>query len=522
MQDSHHSTYDSIPYTQRPFPSTHPGRLATVGTLLGLDPPDVRRCRVLEIGCGRGGNIVPMAEQLPNSTFLGIDLSAVQVREAQQWVENLGFKNVEVRTWNIEEIDLSFGSFDYILCHGVYSWVPPSVQQAILRVCSENLSPNGIAYVSFNTRPGWNTRGSIRDMISYHTQRFETPQNKIVAARELLAMLQMHLSEAETQQQHLKKELALLKGMPDSYLFHEYLETHNEPIYFHEFVDRLKSSGLQYLADSDLGAAFQWNRSPGVVESMERLACDDIEVEQYSDFLNNRMFRQSLICHASHTVNRQFNPLVIPQLYVESFLVPLDLKSQAEESGGQPNFVHRRTGKAIRRDPLDSLFRIAFDILAEFGNAGCKFSELMSRITSRTDGSNWSADSRLHQERLLANELMRDYLAGNVAFHTTPANYAHTVSLKPSASRVAKSQIADGKSDGDTVTTLTHHEVRLSRLDRFVLCQLDGTKTIAELAKGVESAIAQGDLESLDPTQPAIECLKRALVNLVRMALLVS
>src|SRR5262245_33479507 len=97
------TSYDIFPYESHPFAQTHPDRLATVATLLGLKPPPVAKCRVLEIGCSDGGNLIPMAVELPGSTFLGIDLSAREIEDGQAMLDKLGLPNIELRRMGIEE-----------------------------------------------------------------------------------------------------------------------------------------------------------------------------------------------------------------------------------------------------------------------------------------------------------------------------------------------------------------------------------------------------------------------------------
>src|SRR5262245_46505716 len=125
MPDAGPTSYDTVPYESHPFAQSHPDRLATVATLLGLKPPPVARCRVLELGCASGGNLIPMAVGLPGSTFVGVELSRRQAEAGQRVIEALGLKNVELRHLSILDVDDDFGRFDYVVCHGVYSWVPP-------------------------------------------------------------------------------------------------------------------------------------------------------------------------------------------------------------------------------------------------------------------------------------------------------------------------------------------------------------------------------------------------------------
>src|SRR5262245_8757143 len=161
------TSYDVVPYESNVFSQSHPDRLATIATLLGMRPAPVTDCRVLELGCASGGNVIPMAVSLPGSRFVGIDLSSRQIEMGRRTVESLALTNLDLKQFDIRNLTKDVGQFDYIICHGVFSWVPREVQDKILEVCAQNLSPRGVAYVSYNTYPGWHMRGLIRDMMLY-------------------------------------------------------------------------------------------------------------------------------------------------------------------------------------------------------------------------------------------------------------------------------------------------------------------------------------------------------------------
>ena len=156
------STYDEVPYEGYPVPHSHPDRLKTIAKLFGLESPEVETARILELGCGTGANIIPMAEQFPGARFVGVDLSERQIADGTDVIEKVGLENIRLDHGSILNVDAKHGEFDYIICHGVYSWVPRDVQDHILKVCGENLSPNGVAYVSYNTYPGWHMRQMVR------------------------------------------------------------------------------------------------------------------------------------------------------------------------------------------------------------------------------------------------------------------------------------------------------------------------------------------------------------------------
>jgi SAM-dependent methyltransferase len=218
MSETQATSYDEVPYGNYVFPYTHPETLATVASLFGLSTAPVRRCRVLELGCGTGSNLLPMAQDLPDSRFVGIDLSARQIDMGQEVARALGLPNLELRAASIMDVDARFGEFDYILCHGVYSWVPPEVQDKVLAVCRQNLAPHGVAYVSYNTYPGWHIRGMIREMMCFHALQFDDPAARVGQARALLELLRESVGDAKTVYGSLLQiESDLLEAASDTY-----------------------------------------------------------------------------------------------------------------------------------------------------------------------------------------------------------------------------------------------------------------------------------------------------------------
>ncbi len=240
------STYDEVPYPTYALPQTHPRHLATIATLLGLAPPDANHCRILELGCGNGGNIIPMAYASPECECVGIDYSQKAIEAGRQQIKALQLPNISLLQCSLEQLDDDLGTFDYILCHGVYSWVSPDLQQAILHIFRQHLQPNGIGFVSYNTYPGWHQRGVIRKMMNHHVQRFpdESPTQRIHRARQLLDFLVRAVpAQQSAYALSLRENLELLSNLPDAYLFHEYLEEFNEPTWFLEFCESLGKPG---------------------------------------------------------------------------------------------------------------------------------------------------------------------------------------------------------------------------------------------------------------------------------------
>jgi len=239
------ASYDELPYDSLPLPETQPDFLAAVARLHGFDAPDPGRARILELGCAQGGNLIPLAWRWPGSDCVGLELSRVQAEAGAAFIHRLGLPNVRILHGDLAALPDDLGEFDTIIAHGVFSWVPPAVQQALLEVCRRHLSPNGIAYVSFNVAAGWRALQPLRTaMIERTSADLPAPERHQQALR-VLDQLQ-----AEWSDPLLLKEIAYLKTAAPSYLFHEYLAEFNAPMPFADFAGLLDAHGLRYVGEA--------------------------------------------------------------------------------------------------------------------------------------------------------------------------------------------------------------------------------------------------------------------------------
>lgn len=300
-------SYDEIPYDSSPITATDPDRLAVMGRLFGLASADPEQCRVLELGCASGGNLIPLAWRYPGSRFLGVELSQRQAAEGQGLIGRLGLSNADIRQGDILDLGPELGQFDYLIVHGVYSWVPERVREKILALCGTLLAPSGIAYVSFNTLPGWRMRGMLRDMLLYHTRSASSPAERLSQAQGFLDLLLAALARLDAASaRYLKEEIPHIRRSHPSYLYHEYLAEVNEPCLFTDFLARAERHGLRYVCDADLNTLFPSTLGAEVESALAGIE-DGIEQEQYLDFVRNRNFRQTLLCRAEEEPSRELN-----------------------------------------------------------------------------------------------------------------------------------------------------------------------------------------------------------------------
>ncbi|MDA1077264.1 MAG: class I SAM-dependent methyltransferase [Proteobacteria bacterium] len=317
--------YDHVPYDSVAMAQTHPSRLGGIAHLCGLKSAPAGSARVLELGCAEGGNIIPMAAGLPDAEFVGIDFSASQIDTGLRLIEKLGLTNCTLTCADIATVKIET-EFDYIIAHGVYSWVAEDVRNRLLQICVDCLRPQGVAYISFNTLPGWRLRQVTREFMLFHGRHTVEATDRLSIARAGIDWLANGASGASTgYQQMLKAAANQTATYENSYLFHEYLEGVNHPQYFAEFVERVNKVGLEYLSEAKLrGSLASQLSGVDLPENLSRT-----ELEQYYDFLVGRQFRRSIL----HRGRDRIDPERF-DLNEMSFSAISDLAVDDELSGG--------------------------------------------------------------------------------------------------------------------------------------------------------------------------------------------
>jgi methyltransferase-like protein len=482
------STYDAVPYSVCAFPQTRPDRLAAIAQLFGMNPAPAEQCHVLELGCASGGNVIPLALAYPQSRFVGIDLSSRQIDDASRTARELNLSNVDLRAMSILDVGDDLGEFDYILVHGVYSWVPPEVQDKILDICSANLSAHGVAYVSYNAYPGWHARGAIREMLWYHTQSIDDPVERIRSARELVAFLAASTenSKATSDGQQavaadggygamIRQELALLGRVPDSYLLHEHLEEFNEPLYFHQFVERSAAKDLQYLAEAQIGAMIPGRFGPEIEKTLRRISPDLLHMEQYMDFLRNRMFRQTLLCHAEIELADSLQARAVESLFIASAADP--------PQGGAdlaPDVAVEFAGPAkLAFKTSDPLMKAAMVTLSESWPLPISFQSLLDSARSRLAAASITRDAL--EESNLHTRILNACIRGVIELTASPPSYITTITSKPVASPYARLRARVGSE----VVNCRLESVRLGEPSRLALSLLDGQHTVEQIVSAI-------------------------------------
>ena len=472
------ASYDELPYTSNPFPQTHPGRLAAVAALFGLKPPDLATARILEVGCSSGGNIIPMAQRLPGADVLGIDISPVQVKLGRERIRRLGLANIRIEEKSITDIGREAGAFDFVICHGVYSWVPPDVQTAILRACKERLSPRGIAYVSYNVLPGWRLLQVMRDTLRLASPPDAPLAERVARGRQILEFLARFSVEDSLWGKLFRAEHQRLARLPDDYIGHEFLEDVNAPCAFGEFAEAAGGQGLAYLGEADVFTMLAESLGPGAGAAL-RQACgnDLIAMERHMDAVSGRTFRQTLLVHQENAngINRTLLPERLRGL---SFQPAGDLRLTGEQNGG---FVFEGAGgrslttshpackraieRLIERRPSTSLLRDLLDVRPE-----------------------------PEDQNFILDALLKMLTVGLIQVTSAPVRAGGEAGDMPAACPLAALDAAAGLT---SVTNLRHERMDLGVVAAHLLPLMDGTRGRDDLLQSLKAAAASGAINFL-------------------------
>ncbi len=481
--------YDQVLYPNTPFRQTHPDRLATLAILFGMEPAPVPGCRVLEVGCGDGGNLIPMAFENPGSQFLGIDTGAVSIRAGNQEIETLGLSNIRLEQMDVMDAGPELGTFDYVIAHGFYSWVPTPVRDRFMALTKAILAPQGVAYVSYNVLPGGRIRQMFREMMLFHLGGETGFDACIEGARQMVQWFRASQPKESESSTLLAQVESVIERTPQV-LFHDELNPYYHPVYFQEFAAHAARSGLQFLSEANYFDSQPRSLPANVLAEIEKASKGDrIVREQYFDFMKCRMFRQTLLCHQGIVLPAAPLPACLAGLRASSTAKPVSKKPDLSPGVAEEFRGWQGAGVATAH-PLTKAVML---LLAEAWPQTLSVSDL-AEAASRQIGEPPDPEG-------LSQILISTYSAGVVDLHTQPRQCVARVSQFPVASALARSQVSRGK----CATTALHAmmETADERICAFIGL-LDGTRDLAALVRELgpssqlpEAELARGIQENL-------------------------
>jgi len=468
--------YNQIRYTTFPRIQNHPDRLASVGTLFGMSPAPVTQCRLLEIGCGDASNLIPIAYHLPNSRFMGIDLADDPIESGRRAIQALGLRNLELHTGDVRQFAAEPGEFDYIVAHGLYSWVPLDVRESLLAVCAKCLAPQGVAMISYNAYPGWHARQVLRDMMRFHIRNLADPTERIEQARWMLKFVLQAGALSAAWHTLLEGEVKAVLERGAYSLYHDELEDNNQPVYLSDFTQHAARHGLQFLGDAELATMFD-QAGP-----LDFLSGDVVEREQYRDFLRARRFRYTLLCRQGIELCHQPAADRMPRFLFSS---PCTTNAEGQHIG-------------LRGIAITSAHEVVYQVAKALGETyplPLAFDELIPYAGS--------ADA-------LKGILFGFATSGFSDLHVFDFPCEDTVTDHPCASGLVRYQA----SLSPRVTSACQQTVELDDVGRHLVLLMDGTRDRQQLATDLAA------IPGAPPVEKIREHLENSLKWLAGMALL--
>jgi len=453
--------------------------------LHGLSPAPVDRCRVLEVACGDGANLIPMAYAIPGSEFVGFDLAQLPIERGQARIGELGLKNVRLFVGDLLEVGEELGSFDYIIAHGLYAWAPDNVRDRLLELGGALLSGNGVAFVSYNAKPGGYLRTMLRDMMLFGTNSIDDPIQRVAEGFRFLRFVAGSRPKDDVYRQLIESQLVGMEKRAAAVTSHDELSSNYQPASFFEFVAHAQRHGLAYLCEASLPPPTDPGYSAEIHSALENVGGGDLlRQEQLLDFVRMRMYRETLLCKAGRALRRDF-----PAEYLRRLLFASQATPVPGEAPGSTAFV--LPGGVVK---MESNHPAVTALLLELGRAWPRalcFEALEPHL----------AANGLTLDGQGAALLIRLAIAKIIEFRTWNAPLASAIPERPRASACSRQEAVAHA----LVTSLLHRTVGLEDEKlRNLLRLLDGTRNRAELLAAMQVEFPDSPLveleEGLDPS----------------------
>lgn len=292
-------------YPPMSHPVSDPAVTAVAARFGGLETELPAGARILEIGCATGHNLLPLAVRWPGAEFTGCDISEEAVAMAKRRAGEAGIGNVRFIAGDIRGFSLPGEEFDYIIAHGVFSWVADDAKKALLDFCAGHLSARGIATVSFNLAQGWEARLPVVEAVRRICREHEV---SVMRGLEILRELVADDGVKAIAEDMLAKGAEILD-------FDDFAPV-NDPWPLDGFVRACSDAGLRWLGESDPAENFPSSLDEEGRASLGRFSGDPLGMQMAADALGNRTFRSGVLCRADAPVAERVSMAVVMDLSV--------------------------------------------------------------------------------------------------------------------------------------------------------------------------------------------------------------
>jgi len=450
--------YDQVAYPSPILEDLSPERLRASAMLHGFDAPDAASASLLEIGCGDGINVLAFAAVAPQARAVGFDLSLDAIERGRALLARTGLENAELHVGDILSYPRSGEQFDYITCHGVFSWVPAFVRPALLELIAARLKPGGIAYLSYDCLPAAAAKATINGFLRSQVRPGVGLQQAVDDAVRAIELLKQNQRQGSALHEPLKSLSESLPGFHPGYFYHDWLAEHYQPIALPELLKSMAEKGL-----ASAGSANHYDLD---LSDLDEAAQKVVEASG-SDH-GQRLLALSAL-HGSHMFQRDLlmqraapPPPLENGVRVLSYAFSGTRREEQTEQGPAVVFERNPRSSISTADP--GVIAV-LDCLRELSPAEVSYETLSARTGVQTQA---------------LDRILRCLCASNlIAAHSGPQPFTLTPGKRPRAGLMVRSMLTqDGYAAGLRGTKIEASAPQT----RYCLTLCDGTRTRAEIA----------------------------------------
>lgn len=452
--------YDAVAYPTPVLALQTPDRLAAASMLHGWRAPPPETASVLEIGCGTGFNLIGIGAVAPRSRCVGFDLSGEAIARGLDLVRRAELDNVDLHKGDIMDYPRRGPAFDYIICHGVYSWIPQAVRSALLELIGARLAPGGLAYVSFDALPAAAPKAFINTFLLRELEGVEAVEDRVMGAARLLALLARNQRPESRLKGQLEQVLRDLPGFDPAYFYHDWLAEHYAPVALEAFGDEAAAHGLKRVGDAAMYDLFTGDLDEEARERVE--ACGD-DIPRRSALLHMlrgaHVFRRELLVRADAPPPAIGWEEAVRRL---SFGYLGERDDITEDGKTVARYTDGPDGYVVARDP-------ALVVMME---------ELLAHSPNELGFAQLQALTGIAEDELSA--LLRGMTTLTlVDAHVTPQNFTTNPGERPLVGKLVRAMMAEGAE----AISLRHNKFGASHdATRVLLSLCDGTRDRDQLA----------------------------------------
>ena len=289
-----------VAYTSAFYRETTPAWLAMSALLLGHRAPDLAKpFTYADLGCGNGMSALNVAATCPHADVYAFDFNPAHIEFGRDLAARAGITNIQFREASFAQIAAlpadALPAFDFIVSHGVLSWISPDNRTNLTGIVGQRLRPGGLAYLSYNVTTGWGPMVPLRALMRMLAQA--SPERTDLTVPGIWAMLDRLKAGGAAffaANPTLEARLDTLRKQDPRYLAHELLNQDWHPVMFADVADAMAGAKCTYIGSATLAENID---AVGVPAGMLPLLAEakDLRLrETLRDFGAGQPFRRDL------------------------------------------------------------------------------------------------------------------------------------------------------------------------------------------------------------------------------------